>query len=124
MIWNDVNTTEMLRLKTIGYKVPAIAGRLGCRPNSVYGKLRRIKAGNLEHSKIDQTGRKISLQPKVPKNKYKVFTVRNLSTGITYKVSGMGEELPDKRLNSVHVGITLVIYSKRIDQDLQYERVM
>lgn len=124
MIWNDVNTTEMLRLKNMGYKTTVIAAKLGCNPKAVWGKLERVRAGNFTHSKIDQTGRKVSVKPKVPKTKYKVFVVRNLSTGVVYKVSGMGEELPDKRLNSVHIGRTLVLYSKRVKNNLEYERLI
>ena len=57
-------------------------------------------------------------------NKYKVFRVRNTVTGVVFKISGIGDDLPDKSLKSATIGEIRLKVNKRLKHMMEYERVM
>tara|TARA_B100001093_G_scaffold351911_1_gene336386 strand:- start:11802 stop:12197 length:396 start_codon:yes stop_codon:yes gene_type:complete len=131
MRWNDENTAEVLRLHKLGMTGVEISKRLGTSADSVRGRLRTLKDRKkkknipIEATKTEVTiVRKFGKQPRVSKNTYKVFQVRNLVTGVTYKVSGNKKELPYERLSSLHLGNKIEIFSARIGQELEFERLV
>tara|TARA_R110000868_G_scaffold10418_1_gene51150 strand:- start:134 stop:526 length:393 start_codon:yes stop_codon:yes gene_type:complete len=130
MIWNDVNTTEMLRLHNLGLTGNQIGDRLGCKATAVHGRLRRVRdGGDLKKSAEGKVLRFSSgavgkNTQRVVSDKYKVFRVRNTVTGVVFQISGMGDELPDKSLKSATVGEVRRKKHKRLKHIMEYERVM
>ena len=122
MKWDDKNTAEMLRLYNLGLTGVQIGERLGCSPCSVRGRKRTL-IGNRK-GRRSTSGAVGKNTQRVTTNKYKVFRVRNTVTGVVFKISGMGDELPDKSLKSATVGEIRFKMNKRLKHMMEYERVM
>ena len=122
MKWNDKNTAEMLRLYNLGLTGVQIGERLRCSPDSVRGRKRTL-IGNKE-GRRSTSGAVGKNTQRVTTNKYKVFRVRNTVTGVVFKISGMGDELPDKSLKSATIGEIRLKMNKRIKHMMEYERIL
>lgn len=123
MKWNDKNTAEMLRLYNLGLTGVQIGEKLGCSPDSVRGRKRTL-IGNKKGRRSTSSAVGKNNTQKRSTNKYKVFRVRNTVTGVVFKISGMGDELPDKSLKSATVGEIRLKMNKRLKHMMEYERVM
>ena len=122
MKWDDKNTAEMLRLYNLGLTGVQIGERLGCSPDSVRWRKRTL-IGNRK-GRRSTSGAVGKNTQRVITNKYKVFRVRNTVTGVVFKISGMGDELPDKSLKSATVGEIRIKINKRLKHMMEYEMVM
>jgi len=132
MLWTDEVVAKMLSLRDAGFLPSEIAVRLGCSASAIYGKMKRVARGGMSHTK-PANGSKVrpptiprvfGTSPRAATETYKVFLVTNRSTGVTFKVAGVGSELPDVTLKSVMIGEKRQRYVAAIDQTLEYERVM
>tara|TARA_B100000780_G_C20952505_1_gene380000 strand:- start:313 stop:690 length:378 start_codon:yes stop_codon:yes gene_type:complete len=125
MIWNDRNTVEMLRLYNLGLTGVQVGDRMGCSANSVRGRRRALRekteVGKVKRFSSGVVGKNTQ---RVVSNKYKVFRVLNTVTGVVFKISGMGDDLPDETLKSATVGEVRRKKHKVLKHMMEYERLM
>ena len=132
MIWDDKLVEQMVELRNSGLTIKRIGEKMGASSSCISRKLKRVRMGITAHTKPKDGGdtRKLTknirgASPREVTETYKAFNVTNTTTGIKFKVSGMGHELPHRTLKSTVLGEVRKIKKKKVvTMVLEYERIL
>jgi hypothetical protein len=128
MIWDDKLVEQMVELRNSGLTIKRIGEKMGASSSCISRKLKRVRVGITAHKDGGDT-RKLTnilgVSPREVTETYKAFNVTNTTTGIRFRVSGVGHELPHRTLKSTVLGEVRKIKKKKVvTMVLEYERIL